>query len=109
MLKNIVPKNVGLRKHLLQTAVVQRIGSSNGVFSTAWQEVDSAAAVPFPLGKQFARGFATIINHSPKLLGVGGGPAVNGGGWGALATGSGGLLGGDSFSFAIVDSSLFGF
>ena len=46
--------------------------------------------------------------HSPKLLGVGGGPAVSGVGCGALATGSGDfVLGGDSF--AIFESSLFGF
>jgi hypothetical protein len=46
--------------------------------------------------------------HCPKLSGVGGGPAVNGAVGGALATGSGGLgFGGDSF--AIFESSLFGF
>ena len=45
------------------------------------------------------------------MLGVGGGPAVNGVAgvaWGALATGSGGFaLGGESFT--IFDSSFFGF
>jgi hypothetical protein len=47
-------------------------------------------------------------NYCPKLSGVGGGPAVNGAVGGALATGSGGLgFGGDSF--AIFESSLFGF
>lgn len=46
--------------------------------------------------------------HSPKLLGVGGGPAVSGVACGALATGSGDFaLGGDSF--AIFESSFFGF
>ena len=47
-------------------------------------------------------------NHCPKLSDVGGEPAVNGAVGGALATGSGGLaLGGESF--AIFESSLFGF
>jgi hypothetical protein len=51
---------------------------------------------------------AAMNNHCPKLSGVGGGPAVSGVVWGALATGSGDFaLGGESF--AIFESSLFGF
>ncbi len=51
---------------------------------------------------------AAMNNYCPKLSGVGGGPAVSGVVCGALATGSGGFaLGGESF--AIFESSLFGF
>jgi len=51
---------------------------------------------------------AAMNNHSPNLSGVGGGPAVSGLACGALATDSGDFaLGGDSF--AIFESSLFGF
>ena len=61
---------------------------------------------------------AAMNNHSPNLSRVGGGPAVSDVAWVALATGSGdfALGGGKSFaifesrlSFAIFESSRFGF
>ena len=51
---------------------------------------------------------AAMNNHSPNLSALGGGPAVSDVAGGALTTGSGDFgLGGDSF--AIFESSLFGF
>ena len=61
------------------------------------------------MGESFKTGSRqTTNNHSPKLLGVGGAPAVSGVVCGALATGSDGFALGDE-SFAIFESSLFGF
>jgi hypothetical protein len=65
--------------------------------------------VSLPMGESFKTGSRqTTNNHSPKLLGVGGAPAVSGVVCGALATGSDGFALGDE-SFAIFESSLFGF
>ena len=62
-----------------------------------------------PMGESFKTGSRqTTNNHSPKLLGVGGAPAVSGVVCCALATGSDGFALGDE-SFAIFESSLFGF
>jgi hypothetical protein len=58
------------------------------------------------MGESFKTGSRqTTNNHSPKLLGVGGAPAVSGVVCGALATGSDGFALGDE-SFAIFESSL---
>ena len=105
MLKNIVLRSVGLPNRLRRSAVSQQIVSSNAVL--VGREITP------PLSRSLRRAIyswltAAANNHSPKLSGVGGGPAVSGVACGALARGSGDFaLGGNSF--AIFESSFFGF
>jgi hypothetical protein len=69
---------------------------------------DNASAVPLLWASHLRLAQAAMSDYSPKLSGVGAGPAVSGVVWGALATGSGDFaLGGESF--AIFVSSFFGF